>query len=110
MSDKRHFLNELDELTLLAIARLGNQAYGVSIFETLERVAERPTSIGAIYATLERLEEKGLVTSWQGEATPERGGRAKRYFKVEGPGMQALDDAERARKLLGVMRPAGGVL
>ena len=100
MGDKKGYLNELDELILLAVARLGTQAYGVTIFETLERVAERPTSIGAIYAALDRLEQKGLVSSWLGEATPERGGRAKKYFKLEGAGKQALRDAEQTRSLL----------
>lgn len=99
MSDNKVSLNDLDELTLLAVGRLGDQAYGVPIFDMLEH-AGRPTSIGAIYATLDRLESKGLVKSRQGEATAERGGRAKKYFEITGAGNKALDDAEHMRKLL----------
>jgi DNA-binding PadR family transcriptional regulator len=90
-------LGAFEEIILLAVAHLADDAYGVAIRQTVEEVAERPTSIGAVYATLDRLEEKGLVSSYQGEPTPERGGRAKRFFKVEGAGREALDEAERAR-------------
>jgi PadR family transcriptional regulator, regulatory protein PadR len=111
MGENTKYLGEFEEIVLLAVMRLGNNAYGVTIRQTVEGVAERPTSIGAIYTTLERLEEKGMVSSWQGEPTEQRGGRAKRYFKIEGPGIEALNDVEAMRKRLraGVpgLRPAG---
>ena len=100
MADKQRYLGEFEEVVLLAILRLRDNAYGVTIRQTVEEVAERPTSIGAIYTTLERLEQKGFISSWQGEPTPERGGRAKRYFKIEGAGVQALNAAHRTRTRL----------
>jgi PadR family transcriptional regulator PadR len=100
MGDKKTYLGEFEEIVLLAVARLGAQAYGVSIYDTVEQVAERATSLGAIYTTLERLEQKGMIGSRQGEATPERGGRAKRYYKIEASGVQALHEAERTRASL----------
>lgn len=96
------YLGEFEELVLLAILRLGETAYGMTIRQEVEEVAERFTSIGALYATLDRLEQKGFVSSRQGEATPERGGRAKKYFKVESSGLAALSEAERIRRKLAV--------
>lgn len=94
------YLGEFEELVLMAVARLGENAYGMTIRQTVEEVAERFTSIGAIYATLNRLEEKGFLGSFQGDPTPARGGRAKRYFRIEGAGMEALNQAERVRQKL----------
>ncbi|MBS1964999.1 MAG: PadR family transcriptional regulator [Chloroflexi bacterium SZAS-1] len=93
-------LGEFEELVLLAIQQLYNNAYGMTIRQRVEDASERMISIGAIYTTLERLEIKGFVSSRQGEATPERGGRAKRYFTVEGAGVQALTEAQRTRDRL----------
>ncbi len=90
-------LGDLDELVLLAIARLQEDAYGVSIRKRVEEATNRPASIGAIYAALERLEDQGFISSRQGEPTAERGGRAKRYFKVEGAGIAALREADEIR-------------
>lgn len=95
-------LGQFEEIVLLAILRLGEQAYGAKIRQTVAEAVKRDTSIGAIYATLDRLERKGYLSSWQGEATPERGGRAKRYFRVEDEGMQALDHTDAARNSLKV--------
>jgi DNA-binding PadR family transcriptional regulator len=100
MADKQHYLGEFEEIVLLAIMRLRGNGYGVSIRETVEEVAGRNTSIGAMYTTLERLEQKGLISSHEGEPTPQRGGRAKRYYKIEGPGLRALNEAQRARAQL----------
>src|SRR5215212_10228225 len=109
MGDQKPYLGEFEELMLLAILRLRDDAYGMTIRQTLDEIVGRTTSIGAVYTTLERLEEKGFVTSRQGEATPERGGRAKKYFTITGAGAQALNDAERTRNLLrGGLKPAGG--
>ncbi len=97
---KGNYLGEFEELVLLALIRLGDDAYGVTIRREIEERAMRPTSIGAVYATLDRLEEKGMVSSRIGEATPQRGGRPKRYFKIEASGEMALQAAERSRTLL----------
>lgn len=100
MSDKREYLGQFEEIVLLAVLRLGSEAYGAKIRQATEKALEKSVAIGALYTTLDRLERKGYVKSWQGEATPERGGRAKRYFKVEGAGVQALNDTSTARTRL----------
>lgn len=95
-------LGPFEETVLLAILNLGNNAYGVTIRQKVEAVTGRASSFGAIYVTLDRLSEKGYISSRMGEATPERGGRAKKYFKVEGTGMNALEEAQRRRMSLGI--------
>ena len=94
---ERFYLGEFEEIVLLAILRLRDNAYGVSIRQLIEDETARPTSIGAVYTTLERLEGKGYISSKHGEATAERGGKAKRYFKIEGAGAEAINDAMIAR-------------
>ena len=79
---------------LLAVMRLGDEAYGVPIADTIEDASGREVAAGSIYITLDRLESKGLVTSRLGESTPERGGRAKTYFHVTGKGVQAVRAAQ----------------
>ncbi|MBV9470444.1 MAG: PadR family transcriptional regulator, partial [Abitibacteriaceae bacterium] len=88
------------ELVLLAILRVGDNAYGVTLREAIEQIAGRKTSLGTIYTTLDRLESKGFIDSRQGEKTEERGGRAKTFFTVNGCGQEALSEAERARRRL----------
>src|ERR1035438_1856991 len=88
--DKRDHIGEFEQLALLAILRLGPDAYGMKIRQEIEERAERKTSIGALYLTLERLEQKGFVRSELGEVTPERGGRAKRFFTLDPSGKEAL--------------------
>lgn len=83
-------LGEFEILVLAALLRLGEQAYGVAVRRELEEQAGRTVSIGAVYATLERLEGKALVRSRLGEASAERGGRAKRYFQIEPEGERRL--------------------
>ncbi len=90
MADKEKYLGEFEHMLLLALIRLDKEAYGAKIRQLLKEVIEREVSIGAMYATLERLEGKGLVQSFLGESTPERGGRAKRYFEVSAKGKAAL--------------------
>jgi PadR family transcriptional regulator PadR len=75
---KGDYLGEFEQIVLLAVLRLGKNAYGVTIWEEIERRAERPVMIGAVYATLDRLEAKRYISSKVGDPTPERGGRAKR--------------------------------
>lgn len=84
------FLGEFEQFLLLAILKLRDSAYGSSIRQLLAETIERDVTIGALYTTLERLESKGLVESKMGEATPERGGRAKKYFKVTAQGQMSL--------------------
>ena len=93
-------LGELEQLILLVVLRLGDDAYGVTIQREFASIAHRRISLGAIYTTLERLETKRYVSSTIGGATPERGGRAKRYFVVEAAGKEALARSfETLRKL-----------
>lgn len=89
-------MGHFEELVMLAIMKLGKDAYGASIYEALEE-AGRDVSIGALYTTLSRLEAKGWVNSWFGEPTPARGGRAKKFFKIEGKGRKALASAHSRR-------------
>ena len=81
-------LGEFEYLLLTAAARLGEDAYGAAIRQAIEGATERRCSIGALYTTLDRLETKGLVKTWMGEATPQRGGRAKRMVRVTAKGIQ----------------------
>jgi PadR family transcriptional regulator PadR len=90
---KRDHLGEFEQLVLLAILRTRGDAYGMMIRREIEKRTGRNTSIGAVYLTLERMEQKGFVTSDLGEATPERGGRAKRFFTVNPSGRQALRES-----------------
>ncbi len=83
-------------MILLAILRIGDDAYGVPIAGEIEETAGRSVFLGAIYTALDRLEENGLVTSAYGDPTPERGGRAKRFFKVTSKGLKAVKDTQRA--------------
>jgi len=94
---QREYLGEFEQVVLLALLHLSDPAYGVEVRREIERRAGRSTSIGALYSTLNRLEEKGYVSSWLGDPTPERGGRAKRYFRVEDAGAAAL---QRSRQML----------
>jgi DNA-binding PadR family transcriptional regulator len=83
-------LGTLEQIVLLAAMRLGDDAYGMTIRDEIERRTGRAVSFGAVYVTLQRLEDKGLVSSWVGEPTAERGGRAKRFFQVTADGRQAV--------------------
>jgi DNA-binding PadR family transcriptional regulator len=83
-------LGEFEILVLLAVLRLGDEAYGVSILEEIARRTRRPVARGSVYITLDRLEAKGLLASERGEPTPIRGGRAKRFFTVKPRGLRVL--------------------
>jgi PadR family transcriptional regulator PadR len=95
---KRDQLGNFELMVILALIRLGDNAYGVPISEELEKRTGRDVAIGSVYAALERLEDKGFVTSELGEATPERGGRAKRYFRVTAGAEGGAGDATRSRE------------
>ena len=100
MSNKEETLGSLEHIVLLAVMRLGDDAYGITVRREIENTTGRDLSIGAVYATLVRLESKGLVRSSAGESTAERGGRAKRYFRVTADGKGALRNThEIIRKL-----------
>lgn len=105
MKEPKYYIGEFEELVLLAIVSLREQAYGMKIGDAIEDASGRTVSVGALYTTLSRLEDKGLISSWMGEATAERGGRAKKYFKIEAPGKLALSDAETSRKRLAKLKP-----
>lgn len=92
----RNYLTDFELMLLLAILRVGDDAYGVSIAREIEAFGERTVMLGAVYTGLERLETNGLVSSSVGPPTPERGGRAKRYFRVTPSGMKAIRQAKRA--------------
>lgn len=81
-------LGEFEYLLLAAALQLGDEAYGAAIRETIESATKEACSIGALYTTIDRLERKGLVTTWMGEATPTRGGRPKRMVRVTGKGIK----------------------
>jgi len=93
---KRSYLGEMELMILLAVVRLGDDAYGVPISMELLDLAGREVALGSVYAALDRLEQKGFVTSVLGDPTPERGGRAKRYFRVTRAGVRALRMTRRA--------------
>jgi DNA-binding PadR family transcriptional regulator len=90
---KGQHLGDFEQLVMLAVMRLGEGAYGMAVRREIEANSERSVSLGAIYATLDRLEDKGLVSSALGETTRERRGRAKRFFRVQAPGVRALQNA-----------------
>ncbi|HEY1895010.1 MAG TPA: helix-turn-helix transcriptional regulator [Terracidiphilus sp.] len=85
-------------MILLAVIHLGDEAYGVPISRELEAHRGRDVSVGSVYAALERLEGKGLITSSLGDPTPERGGKAKRYFRVTREGLRQVHDTRRVLK------------
>jgi PadR family transcriptional regulator, regulatory protein PadR len=88
-----HYLGEFEQIVLLAVLRLADDAYGVPIRREIEKRAERKVTVGALYSTLDRLEAKGYVSSWFADPTAERGGRSRRYFRVEPAGVEALGRA-----------------
>ena len=83
-------LGEFEQLVLLALVRLGPEAYGVSITDDIAQRTGREVSLGSVYKTLERLEDKGFVASRVGDPTPERGGRRKKYYRLQAAGQRAL--------------------
>jgi PadR family transcriptional regulator PadR len=89
-------LGEFEYLLLSASARLGDEAYGAAIRMEIERAIDGPCSVGALYTTLDRLEAKGLVHTWMGDPTPQRGGRPKRMVRVTAKGIRAASAFYRA--------------
>ncbi len=91
---------EFEELVLLAIAVLHEEAYGISIKKELEERLQRSVSIGALQTALKRLEDKGLITSTLGEPTKKRGGKRKRFYQISPAGMAVLEDIRDIRNKL----------
>lgn len=106
MSDRSQ-LGDLEELVLLAVLRLGEEAYGASVREELREHANRTVSISTVYVTMMRLEEKGLAGSWMGEPSGERGGKAKRHFRVSSEGVAALEATRAVRERMWSGVPGG---
>ena len=94
--NKTTYLGELEQMILLAILRLGNDAYGMSIRQELEIRADREVTRSAAYITLERLAKKGYLTTRMGDSSPVRGGRAKRFYELTPAGREALRTSGRA--------------
>ena len=89
----RESVGEFEALILLAIIRVGAQAYGVPILEELQRRTNRPILRPAVYVALRRLEKKGLIRSTEGRGGPERGGRARKFYEVAPDGLTVLREA-----------------
>ena len=94
MSD-RGYLGEFEMMILLAIIHLGEEAYGVPISREMEKYRGKEVAVGSVYAALERLEGKGLVKSMLGDPTPERGGKAKRFFQITKEGLRRVHETRR---------------
>ena len=103
-------LGEFETSVLLAIVSLQGRGYGVTIADEIERRTGKSVSFGAVYATLDRLQKKGLISSELGKPTPERGGKPKGFYRIEAPGERALPEAQTAveRMWAGVF-PTGAV-
>lgn len=98
--ETNRLLGGFENLLLLVILRLDDRAYGASIRQELLDQAKKDVAVGAIYTGLDRLEQKGFVESWTGEPTPERGGRAKKFYRVTAQGKKALNEMHRALRHL----------
>ncbi len=94
------YIGEFEELVLLTIANLAEEAYGVAILNDISERANRKLSIGALHSTLTRLEEKGYISSFLGAPTKERGGRRKRYFEITDSAKQELSNMKSLRDQL----------
>ena len=96
----QRLLTDFELMILLAILRVGQEAYGVPIGQEIESATKRPVTRASIYTALDRLQRMGLVSSEMGDPTPERGGRAKRFFTVTTEGIRAVREAQRAFSIM----------
>ena len=110
--DERLKLGDFEGVILKAINTNRENAYGVTIRQTADLLTGRTTAIGAVYTTLDRLEEKGYVKSWDGEPDAKRGGRRKKFYAIEGAGLRAMEqkalDVKRQAELWGDTGIEGG--
>ena len=93
---RQNSIGNLDLTTMLVLIRLDDEAYGVSISREIKQLVGYEVALGTIYAVLERLERNGMASSKLGESTPERGGRAKRYFRITAKGLREVNRLRRA--------------
>ncbi len=100
MKEKRQNIGELEELILLAVGILDKKAYGISVLEEIKNQTGRILTISAAHAVLLRLENKGLLKSWVGGETKERGGRRKRFFELTGLGKEVIKETRNQRNKL----------
>lgn len=98
-------LGTFEQFVLQAVMSQAGNGYGTTLLEAVSQMSGRDISIGALYTTLTRLEAKKFVKSRLGETTPERGGRAKKYFTIQAPGVRALKEAEATAHKLWQLRP-----
>jgi PadR family transcriptional regulator PadR len=91
----REALGEFEQMVLLAILHLGDDVYGVPIVDEIQRRTGRTVAPAAVYVTLRRLEQKGLLTSWMSDSTPERGGKSRRCVKVTRTGLESLRESRK---------------
>jgi PadR family transcriptional regulator, regulatory protein PadR len=107
---RRDYLGSFELMVLLALIRLGDDAYGVPISEEIEAQSGREVALASVYAALQRLEVKGLVSSWLGEPTPERGGKAKKHFRISARGLRDVRQTQRSLTRLwqGLPQVVGG--
>jgi DNA-binding PadR family transcriptional regulator len=105
-----NFVSNFELMVMLALIRLGDEAYGVPISKEIEEHSGHDVALGSVYAALERLRTRDFVSSSVGEPTPERGGRAKRYFKITGKGMKVVEETQQTLTRLwkGLPRLQGG--
>jgi DNA-binding PadR family transcriptional regulator len=103
-------IGQFEQLVMTAILQRGRDAYGVTIHQGVEALSGgQKVSLGAVYATLDRLEDKGLISSWLSDPTPERGGRSKRCYRLQPQGEQTLrESALRARRVCAAVEEAWG--
>ena len=108
---ERLYLGEFELVVMLVVIRLGEDAYGVPISREIEQQTGRGVAFGTVYATLERLQKKGFVSSRLGDATPEQGGRAKRYFEVTPTGVRTVRETKQTlvRLWQGLRQLQGGI-
>jgi PadR family transcriptional regulator PadR len=107
-NDRKTPLGDLEKFILLAILKVRNNAYGTEIKNEIKEVINKDISVGALYTTLDRLENRGFVKSRMGEATEERGGRAKKYFRVTAEGQTALERSLDEIARMANLQPIGG--
>ncbi len=103
-------IGQFEQIVMTAILRCGRNAYGVTIHAAVQDLSGgKSVALGAVYATLDRLEDKGFISSWLSDPTPERGGRSKRHFRLEKDGERVLkDSALTARRICDVLESAWG--
>lgn len=104
-------IGQFEQLVMTAILTLGENAYGVTIHAKVEELVQpKSVSLGAVYATLDRLEDKRLIVSWLSDPTPERGGRSKRHYRLEAAGERALhESALTAKRICDIVEGIWGV-